>query len=91
MSSHSAYPWKHPRLNATGAPARPIRYMLHNPHGRRARQEALARYRNALARGLPAALPKWMGPKPMPPGPGNSVPKPNPKPTPPPRPTGRHE
>ena len=81
MSSHSAFSWKHPRRGLTGGVTSPIRYQMPpNRHGRRARKLAWQRFYNATMRNLPARLPMWCGPKPLPQGPSASVPKPNPKP-----------
>ena len=83
MSSHSAYPWKHPARNLTNGVTNPLCYqMTPNRHGRRARKLAWRRFYNAMSHGLPGRLPVWCGPKPKPAGPCGSVPAPNPKPEP---------
>lgn len=73
MSAGSHLSWKHPALGCTNGVTSPVRHqMTANPRGRRARQLAWRRYHNAVARNLPAKLPVWCGPKPLPQGQGNS-------------------
>lgn len=57
---HASHPWRHPRRGASWKHNSLVRRNLINRRGRRARKLARQRYRNAIKRGLPALLPKYM-------------------------------